>query len=42
MQFQGRLMIQTRQNGKKPHFGPDLGTRSFPKFGPKSFFRDFS
>ena len=24
MQFQGKRMIQTRENGKKPHFGPDL------------------
>ena len=23
------LMIQTQENGKKPHFGPDLGP---PKF----------
>ena len=25
MEFQGKLMIQTQENGKKPHFGPDLG-----------------
>ena len=24
MQFQGKLLIQTQENGKKPH-GPDLG-----------------
>ena len=24
-QFQGKLMIQTQENGKKTHFGPDLG-----------------
>ena len=24
MQFQGKLMIQTQENSKKPHFGPDL------------------
>ena len=24
MQFQGKPMIQTQENGKKPHFGPDL------------------
>ena len=26
IQFQGILMIQTQENGKKPHFGPDLGS----------------
>ena len=25
MQFQGKIMIQTQENGKKPHFGPHLG-----------------
>ena len=25
MQFQGKLMIQTQENGEKPHFGPNLG-----------------
>ena len=25
MQFQGKLMIQTQENGGKPHFRPDLG-----------------
>ena len=25
IQFQGRLLIQTQENDKKPHFGPDLG-----------------
>ena len=24
MQFQGKHVIQTQENGKKPHFGPDL------------------
>ena len=24
MQFQGKLMIQTQENVKKPHFGPNL------------------
>ena len=24
MQFQGKLIIQTQENGEKPHFGPDL------------------
>ena len=27
MQFQGKLMIQTQENGEKPHFGSDLGPR---------------
>ena len=26
MKFQEKRMIQTQENGKKPHFGPDLGT----------------
>ena len=25
MQFHGKLMIQTQENGEKPHFGPNLG-----------------
>ena len=25
IQFQGKLMIQTQENGEKPYFGPDLG-----------------
>ena len=25
MQFQGKLMIQTQENGEKPYFGPNLG-----------------
>ena len=25
MQFQEKLMIQTQENGKKTHFGPNLG-----------------
>ena len=24
MPFQGKHVIQTQENGKKPHFGPDL------------------
>ena len=24
IQFQGKLMIQTQENGEKPNFGPDL------------------
>ena len=29
-QFKEKLMIQTEENAKKPHFGPDLGP-----LGPK-------
>ena len=25
IQFEAKLMIQTEENGKKSHFGPDLG-----------------
>ena len=25
VQFQGKRMIQTQENGEKSHFGPDLG-----------------
>ena len=25
IQFQEKLMVQTHENGEKPHFGPDLG-----------------
>ena len=35
MQFQGKLMIQTQENGEKPHFGPDLG--SLAQIPPISF-----
>ena len=28
MQFQGKLMVQSQENGKKSHFGPDLGVLS--------------
>ena len=31
MQFQRKYMIQTQENSKKPHFGPDLG-----QLGPNS------
>ena len=30
-------MIQTQENGKKPHFGPDLGLFG-PNSGSKFFF----
>ena len=26
IQFQGKSMTQTQENGEKPHFGPDLDT----------------
>ena len=35
MQFQGKDIIQTQENGEKPHFGPDLNT----KFGPPILFQ---
>ena len=31
IQFQGKLMIQAQENGKKPHFESDLGS-----LGPNS------
>ena len=37
IQFQGKLMIQTQENGEKPHFGPDLGLLG-PKSGREFFF----
>ena len=37
MQCQGKRMIQTQENGKKPHFGPDLGP-----LGPNSGRQFFS
>ena len=37
MQFQGKRMIQTQENGKKPHFGPDLGLLG-PNSGRQFFF----
>ena len=35
MQFPGKLMIQTQENGKEPQFGPDLGPSNGeePQFG---------
>ena len=32
-------MIQTQENGKKPHFGPDLGTLS-PSASRQFFFSE--
>ena len=36
MQFQGKCMIQTQENGETPIFGPDLGPLG--KFGLSLFF----
>ena len=35
MQFPGKLMIQTQENGREPQFGPDLGPSNGeePQFG---------
>ena len=38
MQFQGKLMIQTQENGEKPHFGPNLGPLG-PTSGCQFFFK---
>ena len=37
MQFKGKPMNQTCENGKKSNFGPDFGL-FWPKFGPQKFF----
>ena len=37
MQFQGKIMNQTWENGWKPSFGPDFG----PYLVPKIFYVDF-
>ena len=37
MQLQEKLMIQTQENGKKPHSGPDLGPLG-PNLGRQIFF----
>ena len=36
LQFHGKLMTQTQENGEKPHFGPDLGL-----FGPNAGRKNF-
>ena len=41
IQFQGKLIIRTQENGKKPHFGPDLvllGSNS----GSQIFFKNLA
>ena len=40
MQFRGKLINQTWENGKKPNFGPEFGP-FWPKFSPQKFFRGF-
>ena len=37
IQFQGKLMIQTQENGEKPHFGPGLGPLG-PNLARQIFF----
>ena len=37
IQFKGKLMIQTSENGKKSNLGPDFGPL-WPKFGHQNFF----
>ena len=36
IQFQGKRMIQTQENDKKPYFGPDFGLLN-PKTGRQIF-----
>ena len=38
MQFQEKLTIQTQENGKKPYFGPDLGSLD-PNSNRQIFFK---
>ena len=40
MQFQGKLMNQTWENGRKPSFGTDFGPCD-PNLGPKKIFHQF-
>ena len=37
MQFKGKLMNHTWENGKNPNFGPDFGPFR-PKVGPQKYF----
>ena len=37
IQFQGKRMVQTQENGEKSHFGPDLGLLG-PNPGRPIFF----
>ena len=38
-QFEGKLMIQTREKGEKPHFRPNLGPLG-PHLGCQKFFQE--
>ena len=40
MEFQGKLMNQSLENGEKSNFGPDFGSFG-PNLGPQNFFRGF-
>ena len=40
MRFQGKLMNQTSENGRKPSFGLNVGPFG-PNLGPKIFFPIF-
>ena len=40
MQFKGKVMNQTWENGEKPNFGPDF-CQFGPNLGPQNFFRGF-
>ena len=42
MQFQGRLMILTQENGEKPHCGPDLGPLGTNLVRKISFFKNLA
>ena len=37
MQVKGKLMIQTQEDGEKPHFGPDISPLG-PNAGRQKFF----
>ena len=41
MEFQGKLKIQTQGNGKKPHFGPNLGPLD-PNSGGQFFLQNLA
>ena len=41
MQFQGKRVIQTQENGEKPHFGLDLGSLD-PNLGRQIFFTNLT
>ena len=38
MQVKGKLMIQTQEDGEKPHFGPDISPLD-PNAGREKFFQ---